>query len=154
MIAESKIVELVEEKLQGTDYFIVKVNVGTGNKIDVELDGDNGFPISECVKFSRQVELNLDREEEDFSLKVSSPGLTKSFRVFRQYTKNIGRMVKVLTIEGDEHEGLLVRAGQKEIELEMRSMERLEKKKKKVEVIKKITLAMDNIKDTKLKLVF
>lgn len=154
MIAESRIVELVEEKLHETDYFIVKVNVGTGNKIEVEIDGDNGFPINECVSFSRQIESNLDREEEDFSLKVSSPGLTKSFRVFRQYVKNIGRMVKVVTAEGEEFEGLLLKASEKEIELEMRSMERLEKKKKKVEVVENVTLAMDKIKDTKLKLVF
>ncbi|MBD77854.1 MAG: ribosome assembly cofactor RimP [Crocinitomicaceae bacterium] len=154
MIAESRIIELVEEKLEGTDFFIVKVAVGTGNKIEVELDGDNGFPISECVSFSRQIEFNLDREEEDFSLRVSSPGLHKAFKVFRQYTKNIGRTVKIKTTEGVEYEGELKGATEKEIELETRRKERLEKKKKKVEVIESITLAMDKIKETKLKLAF
>ena len=151
MISESKIVELVEAKLRDTDFFIVKITISTGNKIEVELDGDNGFPISECVNFSKQIESNLDREEEDFSLRVSTPGLTKPFIVFRQYAKNLGRVVKVTTSEGNEYEGELKIATEQEIEIEIRRMERLEKKKKKREEKEKKTQTMEKKKETKLK---
>ena len=42
-------------------------------------------------------EHNLDREEEDFSLEVSSCGIFAPLTQERQYTKNIGREVEVKT---------------------------------------------------------
>ena len=50
--------------------------------------------IEQCIAISRNVEHNLDREEEDFELQVSSPGLTESFKVFEQYKKYTGRNIE------------------------------------------------------------
>ena len=48
------------------------------------------------MKVSRGIEHNLDREDDDYSLDVSSPGLDKPFKVFRQYEKNIDRSIRIL----------------------------------------------------------
>jgi ribosome maturation factor RimP len=154
MITENQIADLVAEKLKETEYFVVDIRVGPGNRIEVELDGDEGIPILDYDQFSRHIEGSLDREIEDYSLQVSSPGLDRTFKVFRQYTKNIGRDVKVKLNDGVKHVGKLIRASETEIELEKRSMERLEKKKKKVEVVKNVILAMDSINKIKVKLDF
>lgn len=49
------------------------------------IDGDNGVSINDCISVSRAIEHNLDREEEDFSLEVTSYGISLPLRVPRQY---------------------------------------------------------------------
>ena len=56
---------------------------------------------------SRHIEHQFDREVEDFSLEVSSPGLTQSFKVLRQYLKNLEKEVEIVTVKGDKITGVL-----------------------------------------------
>lgn len=154
MITKEKIQLLIEEKLEGTDFFVVDIDISTANKISVEMDGDNGFSISECINFSRQIEGNLDREVEDFSLEVSSPGLNKPFRLTRQYLKNLNKTVLVKSAEGLEVKGLLTHADDNKISVQTSRKERLEKKKKKVEIIEDIEILRENILETKLVIEF
>jgi ribosome maturation factor RimP len=100
MIQESTVRALIDEAIEETDIFLVDLKISGGNKISVLIDAIGGLPIADCMKVSRGIDYNLDREDEDFSLDVSSPGLDKPFKVFRQYEKNIGRSVKV-TIEDE-----------------------------------------------------
>lgn len=95
MINEAEIRELVAEKLEGTDLFIVDVTVKPTNKIFVEVGGYQGVPIEKCVEISRHIEQSLDREEEDFELNVSSPGVGNPLKVLEQYKANIGRNLLV-----------------------------------------------------------
>ena len=60
-------------------FLIESRNSVEDNKIAIVLDGDNGVPLNQCIRVSRAVEGNLDREEEDFCLEVSSPDITKTF---------------------------------------------------------------------------
>ncbi len=55
MISESYIRKLVEEKLEGTDMFIVELSVSSNSKIVVEIDGMSGVAIADCVEVSRQI---------------------------------------------------------------------------------------------------
>ncbi len=154
MITREKIQALINEKLEGTDFFVVSIDISPANKIVVEMDGDNGFPISECINFSRQIEHNLDREEEDFALEVSSPGLTKPFRLTRQYIKNLNKNVEVKTNDGDKIKGKLIVADDEKITVQTSRKERSEKKNKKVEVIEDVELLRENILETKLVIEF
>jgi len=106
MIAKEKVQFLVEEVLSD-DMFIVDITVGAANQILVLVDSDAGISVGECVQISRHVEGSLDREVEDFSLEVSSPGLSTPFKVLRQYLKNIGREVEVVTNGGEKQKGIL-----------------------------------------------
>ena len=45
--------------------------VGVGYVNAYIVDGDQGVPLSECIRISRHVEHNLDRDKEDFSLEVT-----------------------------------------------------------------------------------
>ena len=101
MITTEQVKELIEDKLVEKDCFVVELEIASGNQINLEVDGLNGFSIQDCVDFSRAVESNLDREVEDFELHVSSPGLDKPLRVIQQYQKNIGRDVKVVLKDGE-----------------------------------------------------
>lgn len=148
MITRDQIVSLIEEKLKEKNFFLVEVVVAPGNNINIEIDGPDGVTIKDCVDFSRQVEHNLDREEEDFELHVSSPGLDKPFRVFEQYIKNIGREVKVVTNADQSIKGTLVDVGEEQIVVEYSFKRRIEGKKKKETITEQEKIPFSNIKET------
>jgi len=49
----------------------------------------------------------MDRDEEDYSLEVSSPGLSTSLKVKQQYEKNLGHPLDVLFNDGTRATGKL-----------------------------------------------
>ena len=56
--------------------------------------------------------------EGDFSLEVSSPGITEPLKLQRQYTKNIGRDVEIVFKDGTTKEGTLLEVAEADIILE------------------------------------
>ncbi len=148
MINKSTIITLIEEKLT-EDQFIVEVEVSPANQISVQIDSENGISIDDCVAISRQIEGNLDREEEDFELQVSSAGLGQPFKVFRQYTKNIGREIEVVLKDGQKLEGILKGVQETSFELETSKKEKIEGKKKKELVTRVLSIAFDEAKTVK-----
>jgi ribosome maturation factor RimP len=108
MITIKTIQQLADEFLEGTPGFVVNIHVASGNVIRIALDNDERTSIQDCMALSRHIESSLDREEEDFSLDVSSPGLDQPIVLMRQYKKLIGTQVAVLPKVGKKHEGELV----------------------------------------------
>jgi ribosome maturation factor RimP len=133
MITKEQIVSLVEEALD-ENHFVVNVEVRPGNIIDIVIDCVHGVNIQKCIDVSRFVESKLDRDTEDFELNVSSAGLTSPFTVLRQYEKNLGRQVEVRRVGEKPLQGTLKQFDAEGFELEVISKEKLEDKKKKVEV--------------------
>ena len=130
MIDKERVIALVEEKL--TDrMFLVEVTVSAGNLIQVFIDSYDGITIDHCIEVSRHVEHSLDREEEDFGLEVSSPGLTEPFKVKQQFFKYTGREIDLVLHSGERISGLLMDAGEKGIVMETIIAEKPEGQKRK-----------------------
>lgn len=133
-------------------YFLVDITIKPVNNIKVYLDADTGVIIEKCVAFNRQLYKEIEESElypaGDFSLEVSSPGLEEPLKLHRQYVKNIGRLVEVTPIEGKVLTGVLKEVGEKEINL----VEEKGKNKKK-ETVEHL-IPFDNIKTTKIQIVF
>jgi len=147
---ESRIIEkLVTEQIEGTSIFLVEVKVDTRNSISVSVDSPQGVTIDECVEITRHVEHSLDRESDDFSLEVSSPGIGQTFKVIQQYTKALGRTVSVVTLEGIKYDGTLKQVNNGQIELEVKVKEKPEGAKRPVLVTKQVFLRFEQIKTTK-----
>ena len=105
MIRAEDIRALAEEHLLGTPGFLVDVTVSDGSNIRVLVDHDDNTSIEFCMALSRHIESSLDREVQDFSLDVSSPGLDQPLKLHRQYIKNVGREVAVMPVQGAKIEG-------------------------------------------------
>lgn len=142
MITESTIRGLVEEKIEGTDMFLVSVKVLPSNLIKVFVDSLGGLNVKDCVAVSRHIEGSLDREKEDFELEVSSPGLSEPFQHPLQYKKNVGRGIKVTTADGESVKGEL-------IEFEGESITVQPEKKKKKEQAEPVKILLTDIKEAK-----
>jgi ribosome maturation factor RimP len=154
MINKEYIIQLVDNKLNGSTKFVVEVKVKPGNKIEILLDDDNNVSINDCIELSRFVESNFDREKEDFELSVMSAGVGEPFKVKRQYVKNVGRQVELFSIEGIKHTGKLLAANESEIILETKGKIRKENKKDSSTQLTNLVFSYDQIKQTKVVLSF
>jgi ribosome maturation factor RimP len=154
VITENTIRSLVAEKIEGTQYYILELDIKPGNIIKLELESMGPVSILDCVDISRQIEHNLDREEEDFSLQVASPGIDKPLRDPRQYIKNVGRSLEIRLTEGIEVEGELMAADEKGIKLQTKRKERVPGKKKKILIEEELDLSYTEIKQAKIKINF
>ncbi len=157
MISKNRITELIDERIAELDngLFVVSLSISPTNVIVVELDKhEGGVSVKDCMSVSRNIEHNLDREEEDFELSVTSAGLDKGLRVFPQYKKNIGREVDVKLEDGTAMTGLMIDATPEQITLQTERKERIEGKKKKETIVEDHTFTMDQIKETKIVISF
>lgn len=144
---KEKVEQLIAEGVEGTDIFLVKLTVSSSNDINVLLDSDSGLTLSDCRSISRAIESSLDREDEDFSLTVSSAGVGEPL-VLRQYKKNVGRKVRVTLIDGEIIEAKMVGADDKGVKLEWKSREKKPTGKGKITVVNDRLLDYRSIKQT------
>jgi len=133
--------------------FLIDFSISSDNKITVVLDGDDGVTVQDCMKISRAIEHNLDREEQDFSLEVASAGAASPMVLPRQYKKNIGRKLAVKTAE-EAFEGNLTAATDNTIVLEWKAREPKPIGKGKHTVQKKKEIDFSEIKEAKVILKF
>ncbi len=133
--------------------FLIDFSVTDANKITVILDGDQGVTLQDCIDVSRAIEHNLDREEHDFSLEVTSAGATSPLKMSRQYHKNIGRTLRVKTGE-TTFEAPLTQVLEDRIVLEWEAREPKKIGKGKETVIKREEIPFSDIKEAMVIITF
>jgi ribosome maturation factor RimP len=123
MTLEEDIRRLAEAHLTDSRHFIVDVVVSARKgpkKVLVIVDGDEGVSIDDCAAISRALSKELEDTsvlgDESYLLEVSTPGLDQPLKLKRQYSKNIGRRLKVKLTEGQE-EGKLESVSENSITL-------------------------------------
>ncbi|WP_061869080.1 ribosome assembly cofactor RimP [Prevotella intermedia] len=107
MIDKNVVKKLVDEWLEGKEYFLVDIQISTDAKIVVEIDHADGVWIEDCVELSKFIEERLSRDEEDYELEVGSAGLGQPFKVPQQYINFIGKEVEVLDQDRRKIRGIL-----------------------------------------------
>lgn len=143
--------EITADTLNSTELFLVEVKISKDNHIEIFIDAQDGVPINRCIDISRELEEKFDREEEDFTLTVSSAGIGYPFKVEGQFRKNIGKAVQVLTTgeKSEKLEGILKAYDGGAIVLEYQEKKAIEGKKKKELVTTEKTIPLTDIKEIK-----
>lgn len=149
MIDKDFIKDVTDIFLQGTPMFLVDVTVRPGNIIVVEIDSDGSIGIDDCIALSRDIESKLDRDAEDFELEVGSAGVTSPFKIPRQYKKNEGNEVEVLTKAGQKLSGVLKTSDNNGFVITITKMVKPEGAKKKVALEEDLSFTYDEVKYTK-----
>jgi ribosome maturation factor RimP len=151
---QTAVKDIVDEALALNDsLYLIELSISVNNKVQVVVDGDNGVSLSECMRISRVINDNFDREVEDFSLEVTTPDIAHPLKVKRQYIKNLNRILKIKTVE-EEIEGTLVSVDEETIVLQWKAREPKLVGKGKVTVDKIVTLEYNEIKEAKVKILF
>ncbi|MBB4119427.1 ribosome maturation factor RimP [Mesonia hippocampi] len=149
-----KVKVLLDRALEeNSELFLIDFEIKSGNNIAVVIDGDKGVSVEDCIAVSRAIEHNLDREEEDFSLEVTSAGVGSLLSLPRQYKKNIGRRLYVKTAD-EVYEATLIAADDAAIQLAWKAREPKPVGKGKVTVKKEITLPYETIAEAKVVITF
>lgn len=144
----------LEEALDENPHlFLVSFDVNQANHIKIVIDGDEDVSITDCMAVSRKVEHQLDREEEDFAVEVTSFGVGEALLYPRQYIKNVGRKLEVET-ESQKIKADLVNATDNDIQLSWTAREPKPVGKGKHTVQKEVTLPYSEIKKAKVMIIF
>ncbi|WP_347173488.1 ribosome assembly cofactor RimP [Polaribacter uvawellassae] len=151
---KKKVQELLEEALaENQSLYLIDLSFLPGNKIQIIIDGDEGISLSECIRINRSIESNLDREEEDFALEVTSPDIAEPLKVKRQYVKNLNRIITV-KLNDKKIEGTLIEVNKENIVLSWKAREPKPIGKGKVTVNKTERIAYQDIIEAKVKIIF
>ncbi len=151
MIDCKNIIASAEQKLEGTDMFVVGCICSPGNEVELTIDSDTHVSIDTCVMLSKAIEAEYDREVEDFSLTVASAGIGSELKLLRQYQKLVGGSVEVLLYSGIKITAKLVSATEDGIVVEYTQKQIVETasgKKKKLDVAVEESYTFEQIKST------
>ena len=146
MIDKNIVKNLVDQWLEGKDYFLVDIEISRDNKIVVEIDHADGVWIEDCVELSRFIEDHLDREAEDFELEVGSAGLGQPFKVAQQYVNFVGKEVEVLDADGKKYKGVLKGVDGRDFTVTVQEKVKEEGKKRPQLQDKDYQFSMDTVK--------
>ena len=137
---------LVAGLIEKPSIFLIDLTITDSFKIIVNLDGDNGVALQDCIDISRAIENNLDREEQDFSLEVASVGVGSPLKMVRQYKKNLGRTL-IVKLASETIEAELVEANDNFIILSWKARESKKIGKGKETVQKRQEIPYTEIKE-------
>ena len=146
MIDKFKVLDIVKDTLEGTEKYLINMRITPDNRIFVDIDGDNGINIDDCIELSRTIENKLNREEEDFELNVSSAGAEAPLKMPRQYRRHIGRMLSVEPFEGEAVQGTLLEADEEQFVIKTKGQKKV--------APQELTFRYDNVKTVKVVLPF
>lgn len=152
-LAEKAKTYLEEALTENPQLFLVSFEVNQANHIKIVIDGDEDVSITDCMAVSRKVEHQLDRDEEDFAVEVTSFGVGEGLLYPRQYIKNVGRKLEVETQDA-KIKADLVAASQDGIQLKWSAREPKPVGKGKHTVQKEMEIPYTEIKKAKVMITF
>lgn len=154
MAFKDKVNDLITQALlEKPSVFLIDLTISDSFKITVNIDGDNGVVLQDCIDLSRVIENNLDREEQDFSLEVASVGVGSPLKMIRQYKKNVGRTL-IVKLETQTIEAELVEANDNFIILSWEAREPKKIGKGKETVQKRQEIPYTDIKEAVVTVTF
>jgi ribosome maturation factor RimP len=149
MIERCIVSKIVEEWLDGKNYFLVDITVDPNDRIVVEIDHAEGVWIEDCVELSRYIESKLNREKEDYELEVGSAGIGQPFKVLQQYYNHIDEEVEVLTKSNRKLTGILKDANEEHFTVGVTKKVKEDGSKRPKLVVEDEVFAYDEVKHTK-----
>lgn len=96
---------------QGMEIFDIEL-LGKGKIIlRVIIDREGGVTLDDCERFSKSFGALLDVEDplpRSYLLEVSSPGLDRPLKDIKDFEKNSGKLVRIITIEKVENQSFFL----------------------------------------------
>ena len=132
---KEEIIKAVEAAVAERGCFIVDVTVSAANDVEIVLEKEEGIvDWDDCAAIDAVVHAAFDQDTEDYSLTVSSAGLDRPFKVYRQFLKAVGSKVDVKFKGGRRLVATLVAAAEDSVTLQYTALEAVEGRKKKEKV--------------------
>ncbi|HXX81996.1 MAG TPA: ribosome maturation factor RimP [Thermodesulfovibrionales bacterium] len=111
---EEKIYSLANRVAEECCFEVVDMQLWAKGKrtlLRVFIDREGGITLDDCETFSRKFEALLDVEDPitgPYTLEVSSPGLDRPLKNAKDFRKNLGKMVRIVTKEKINNQSFFV----------------------------------------------
>ena len=110
---KQKVWQLAEQvaEEQGVEIFDIEFLGKHKILLRVTLDKEEGITLDECEKFSKSFVSLLDVEDPisgSYTLEVSSPGLDRPLRSLKDFEKNKGKLVRIVSSEKIENQNFII----------------------------------------------
>lgn len=109
--------EVSEKSAEELGLFVLEIKSRPGNVFSIYVDGDEYVTLEQLRKLNRSIEAAFDREQEDYSLEVSSPGASSPLQFPRQYHKHKGHPFQVELLDGQKWKGELLEVSEEGVTL-------------------------------------
>jgi ribosome maturation factor RimP len=149
MIDKEKIAVVIGPYIDSQSLFLVSIEISRDNDIEVTVDSEERVDLSHCIEINNIIVEKFDRENEDYSLTVTSAGLDQPFKVLRQYLKYIGKEVEIVLRSGGKMKAVLEKADNESIEISAEKSVKVEGKKKREKILERTTLKLTDVKSTR-----
>jgi len=134
---------ITNEIVKNQGFLLVEIKADNNYNFKVYIDKSQGnITIDDCVKVSRRIEHEIEEIFDNFSLEVSSPGLTSPFKIKEQYIKNKGKEIEVLQNNGVKDKGILEDVIENKIILAIKNKKETTTKEINFDLIKKAKLVL------------
>lgn len=142
----SLIYKKMEPEVTARGCFITDVQKSRDNDIVIAVESEKGsVELDDCTALNEKFQELFSRDEEDYSLTVTSAGLDQPFKVLKQYLKAVGTDVTVRTKDGRKLTGILTGADENGFSLSYKAMESLPGRKRKEAVSREETFRFDAV---------
>lgn len=132
---KEQIIQAIEPAVALRGCFLVEVSVSKDNDIEIVIEKESGeVDWEDCSAIDKVMHEIFDQDVEDYALTVSSAGLDRPFKVYKQFLKAIGSDVEVKFKGGKRLVARLAAATEQSITLSYTALETVEGSKKKVKV--------------------
>ena len=145
-MTKEQIIQAVEAAVAERGCFLVEVTLSAANDIEIVLEKEEGIvDWDDCAAIDKVMHEAFDQDVEDYALTVSSAGLDRPFKVYRQFLKAVGSQVDVKFKGGRRLVATLKAATEDSVTLQYAALEAVEGKKKKEKVEHCDTYALTEI---------
>jgi ribosome maturation factor RimP len=95
-MTKEAIIEAISATIEERGCFLVEVTVSPDNDIEIVIEKEQGdVDWEDCAAIDKVMHEAFDQDVEDYALTVSSAGLDRPFKVYKQYVKALGTKVDV-----------------------------------------------------------
>lgn len=158
MIEKQYIQTIVNDRLAGSGYELINLEINAKNDIVVEIDCMTGVDVDYCATLNHYIIENLiaryGNVVDDYSLEVGSVSLTAPFVTKMQYQKHLGHDVEVLNCDGKKYRGIMVSVDEDTFAIDTEVMVVVEGKKRKQKQIQTLVFSYQDVKYTRYDLKF
>jgi len=138
----NNLTELLDPVIKGAGFVLEEVKVTPAGKrriVAVIIDGEERNPsLDEVTVVSRKVSDILDTYSQlgdlPFTLEVTTPGVDRPLTMPRHCAKNVGRLVKIIPLDGDSFVSRIASVNADSVTLESREIAFTDIKRAQIEI--------------------
>jgi len=141
MSVQDDVSNTIRPIIEASGNYLEEVKVVAAGKrklITIIVDGDTYLNLDQVTQITKSISEEIDNlkalGDGAFTLEVTSPGTDRPLTLPRHWKKNIGKLVKIIQMDGSQAAGRIIGSNDLEVELDSTTIKFSEIKKAQLEI--------------------